>query len=131
MADETRFQIPEPQKPNPGSPIDQQLLARGALEQKELAQGFPEIQRHYDWVMRFVLKPALFFFVLWINWWWDSKVMQILFESGRLSSGFHLSDSVLIALITTSIANFLVLIHIVAKHLFPERREKKENAVGR
>lgn len=40
-------------------------------------------------------------------------------KSGAIRSKFHLDDSVLIALVSTSIANFLTLLVILAKHLFP------------
>ncbi len=77
MPDSQDFAIPDPIKPDPESSVDQQLLVFGALEQKELTEQFPEKQRHYNWVMRFVMKPALFLFVLWLNAWWDENIIHI------------------------------------------------------
>ena len=38
--------------------------------------------------------------------------------------GFHLSDKVLIVLLTTSIANFLALLTIIARFLFHGERDR-------
>ena len=73
----------------------------------------------WDWLLRFTLKILLFGFVIALNVWWDINVRRMLWESGRMGSSFHLNDPVLIALVTTSMANFVALIAIVAKHLFP------------
>ncbi len=66
---------------------------------------------------------ALIVFALVINWWWDLNVRALLWQSGRAGSGFHLNDSVLIALVTTSVANFLALVGIIARDLFSGRRK--------
>jgi|ERR1035437_7063316 hypothetical protein len=73
----------------------------------------------WDWKVRVYFRIALFIFVLVINGAWSYEIIKILWASGRTSGGFHLSDSVLIALVSTSIANFLGLVVIVARHLFP------------
>lgn len=119
MAGESSFTIPDPKPLDPEKPIDQQNLLSGTREQDQLGSKFPGTMRHYFWLKRFILMPSLFLFVISLNVWWDHSVMRLIRESGMNGSGFHLSDSVLIALITTSIANFLVLVHIVAKNLFP------------
>lgn len=121
MGDERDFPIPDPPKLDPNRPIDQQNLIRGEEERQQLSSWFPDLMKHYLWLKRFILMPVLFIFVIGLNIWWDWNVMHLLWQSGRANAGFRLSDSVLIALITTSIANFLVLIHIVAKNLFPPR----------
>jgi hypothetical protein len=72
-----------------------------------------------DWSLRRTLKIILFLFVVAINIWWTCTITRMLWHSGMTGSTFHLSDSVLIALVSTSIANFLALVVIIAKHLFP------------
>jgi hypothetical protein len=72
-----------------------------------------------DWRLKFWLKILLFAFVISMNVWWDTRVSDWIWYSGYIHGSFHLSDPVLIALATTSVANFLALILIVAKHLFP------------
>ena len=71
------------------------------------------------WWITAILKLTLFVFVLSLNVYWAHQVIRMVWKSGMSVSGFHLSDSVLIALVTTSIANFIALVVIVAKHLFP------------
>lgn len=89
------------------------------------ATGFSQDSRwalshsSWDWLLRFTLKILLFAFVIALNLWWDINVRTMLWESGQTGSSFHLHDPVLIALVTTSMANFVALIAIVAKHLFP------------
>jgi hypothetical protein len=56
-----------------------------------------------------------------INIYWAHQVVSMLWKSGNHNSGFHLDNSVQIALVTTSIANFLALVIVVAKHLFPPK----------
>ena len=75
--------------------------------------------RILDWKLGFCLKIILFTFVIGINVWWSIEVERMLWHSGVSGSTFHLNDSVLIALVTTSIANFLALVIVVARHLFP------------
>ena len=76
---------------------------------------------HFDWTLDFWLRALFFFFALLINIWWDYNVRQMIWQSGRTNAGFHLSDGVLIALLTTSIANFIGLLTIIANYLFRER----------
>lgn len=75
----------------------------------------------WDWLLRFILKIALFGFVIALNLWWDVNVRRMIWRSGTTGSQFHLNDPVLIALVTTSMANFVALIAIVARHLFPSK----------
>jgi hypothetical protein len=77
-----------------------------------------------DWWLRRRLKIALFIFVLVINIVWSYEVIKMLWSSGLNGTTFRLSDSVLIALVSTSIANFLGLVVIVARHLFPSDPSK-------
>jgi hypothetical protein len=76
-------------------------------------------QKSLDWVQKYLFKWFLFLFVVGISAWWSISVLRIVWKSGTSGSSFHLSDSVLIALVSTSIANFLGLVVIVARHLFP------------
>ena len=76
---------------------------------------------HFDWTLDFWLRLSFFLFALLINLWWDYNVRQMIWQSGRVNAGFHLSDGVLIALLTTSIANFIGLLTIIANYLFRER----------
>ncbi len=76
---------------------------------------------HFDWTLDFWLRLSFFLFALLINVWWDYNVRQMIWQSGRTNAGFHLSDGVLIALLTTSIANFIGLLTIIANYLFRER----------
>ena len=76
---------------------------------------------HFDWTLDFWLRLSFFLFALLINLWWDYNVRQMIWQSGRINAGFHLSDGVLIALLTTSIANFIGLLTIIANYLFRER----------
>jgi hypothetical protein len=118
-----QFPIPDPGKPDLDSPINQLSLAGAALEQKQLSGWWsPKWLERYDWAMRYVLRPVIFVVIVWLNIWWDVNVRDILWQAGRTGSGFHLENSVLIALITTSMANFLALVAIVARHLFPDSK---------
>ncbi len=76
---------------------------------------------HFDWTLDFWLRLSFFLFALVINIWWDYNVREMIWQSGRTNAGFHLSDGVLIALLTTSIANFIGLLTIIANYLFRER----------
>ncbi len=109
----------------PASPSPAGLLAyeeyRGfALDQ----QWQMEHARWRSW-RDISLSYVLFAFVLGINVWWESYVIHWIHLSGGKGSWFHLNDNVLIALATTSVANFIGLVAIVAKHLFPDISEKK------
>ena len=105
---------------SPVSPEDATLLREAALEEEEISGRLsPEWRDVYDWIMRFLLKPILFVVVLMGSAWWVWDVSLMVWQSGRSGSGFHLNDAVLIALITTSVANFLALVTIIANNLFP------------
>ncbi len=96
-------------------------LFRAIEEERRNKKGDLEKARRagMDWGLKFWLKILLFAFVLILNGCWDYQVIRWVWYSGTLGGYFHLSDPVLIALATTSTANFLALIFIVAKHLFP------------
>ena len=76
-------------------------------------------QKTWDWKQKYVLKWIMFGFVLGINIWWTRNVIRILWYSGFHTDGFHLDNNVLITLVSTSIGNFVALVAIVAKNLFP------------
>lgn len=79
---------------------------------------------NWDWRIRVCFRVFLFVFVLGINVYWSHQIVRLLWQSGSAGNNFHLSDSVLIALVSTSIANFLGLVVIVARHLFPSDPSK-------
>ena len=80
-------------------------------------------ERHADWGARYWLRVCFFFFALLLNLWWDLNVRDMVLQAGRAGAGFHLSDKVLVALLTTSIANFLALLGIIARFLFHRGEE--------
>ncbi|MHB8304176.1 MAG: hypothetical protein ACYDC6_15400 [Acidobacteriaceae bacterium] len=114
------MEIPRPQAFPPANIGVDDLALR---ESEGFAKDSRWALRHasWDWLLRFVLKIALFGFVIALNVWWDINVSRMLWESGHIGGPFHLNDPVLIALVTTSMANFVALIAIVAKHLFPAK----------
>jgi hypothetical protein len=123
-AEKSSFEIPEPKiVPVLESPGVTTLSANEAI-------GFSgdkesEMRRvHWDWRLRYCFKILLFVFVLALNIIWTYLIASFITRSGTDGSKFHLSDSVLIALASTSIANFLGLVVIVARHLFPSNSPK-------
>jgi hypothetical protein len=76
----------------------------------------------YERPLNISLKVCLFIFVITMNIWWTHRVLQLIWVSADSESAYHLDNSVLIALVTTSLANFLALVGIVAKHLFPSSK---------
>jgi hypothetical protein len=76
----------------------------------------------YEWLLNITLKFSLFIFVIAMNTWWTHRVLQLVWESSAMKPNYRLANSVLIALVTTSLANFLALVAIVAKHLFPSSK---------
>jgi len=70
---------------------------------------------------RYVLKWVMFLFVLGIDIWWTHNVLRMVWLCGS-KSYFHLDNSVLITLVSTSVGNFLALVAIVARNLFPGLR---------
>jgi hypothetical protein len=84
-------------------------------------EPFENFAFKWEWALRFLFKMVLFGFVLGVNIWWTRNVLRMIWRSGMTKGDFHLDDAVLIALATTSIAAFLALVTVVAKHLFPSR----------
>jgi len=130
MADEPRpdesksppFNIPEPKiEKLEASVADTLSLAEAAQE----FHGFQSGKKSsltlpwWDWIQTYILKWLLFAFVVVINVWWTRNILKMVWLSGSKGSYFHLDNDVLIALGSTSIANFLALVVIVAKNLFP------------
>jgi len=76
-------------------------------------------QKRLEWHQKYVLKWVMFVFVLFINIGWTGSILRILWLTGFHAYGFHLNDGVLITLVSTSIGNFVALVAIVARHLFP------------
>ena len=123
----TDFTIPPP-PPLEEESADVTSLRRALKEDEGNQKGTLEGEARrgiLDWNLRFWLKILLFVFVVSLNIWWDTRVADWVWYSGYAGGGFHLSDPVLIALATTSTANFLALILIVAKHLFPSDSGKR------
>jgi hypothetical protein len=117
------FKIPEPKiEKLEVSLADSLSLADAAQEYR----GFQSRDRSsltrswWDWIQVHLLKWILFGFVLAINMWWTNNILKMVWLSGSKGSYFHLDNNVLIALVSTSIANFLALVIIVAKSLFPD-----------
>jgi hypothetical protein len=115
------FEIPEPSADAVlGKPVDD-----GEAEKEYLAfsQSTDEAWKlsvpRMDWTLRRIFRISLFIFVLLINVCWSAAIIVMLWKSAKIGGNFRLSDSVLVALVTTSIANFLGLVVIVARHLFP------------
>ncbi len=106
---------------NHASLIDNQVsLTKDAdVEQKISDWLSPDNRTLFDWLQSFGFKLILFVFVLIGSAWWVWDVSQMVWQAGRSSSAYHLSDTVLVALITTSVANFLALVTIIANSLFP------------
>ena len=75
--------------------------------------------QHMDWSQKYYLKWVMFGFVLLINVIWTAGIFRILWLTGFHAYGFHLDNNVLITLVSTSIGNFVALVAIVARHLFP------------
>ena len=87
-------------------------LLRAAKEEEGNKKGTLEKEASHgnlDWSLKFWLKILLFAFVILLNVWWDTRVADWVWYSGYVGGGFHLSDPVLIALVSTSTANFLAL----------------------
>ena len=116
------FSIPKPPRLETEAALDPRSLKLAIDENEKNENGTLEKDGRrgvLDWNLRFTLKILLFVFVVFLNVWWDSRVADWIWYSGYTGGRFHLSDTVLIALATTSTANFLALILIIAKHLFP------------
>ena len=128
MADEPKpadsFDIPEPKiETDLVTSIPDRLSAK-EVTAFSFGKDLELKRRHWDWRLRVVFRVLLFSFVLGINGLWSYEILRIVWRSGSSNSNFHLSDSVLIALVSTSIANFIGLVVIVARHLFPNESPK-------
>jgi hypothetical protein len=99
-----------------------------ALEAKGFEEGTlaPTLddEGHADWTLDFCLRLLFFVFALLINTWWSVNVRDLVWQSGRTHSGFHLSDKVLVVLLTTSIANYIALLSIIARYLYRSSNKK-------
>ncbi len=120
------FQIPEPKLGGLEVSLADSMSLTDAVQE---LQGFQSksqsaLSRPWlDWFQAYLLKWMLFGFVLGINIWWTNNILKMVWLSGSKGSYFHLDNNVLIALVSTSIANFLALVIIVAKNLFPDSRK--------
>jgi len=129
---------PQPEKPKEPVKIPQPRIEKlevSVAESLSLAEATKEVSAfsqsrgewwlrspQYEWLLNIILKALLFTFVIAMNIWWTHRVLQLLWQSASLTSQYRLANSVLIALVTTSLANFLALVVIVAKHLFPSSK---------
>jgi len=111
--EEHKFNIPAEEAPS-----DDALAVR---EDADFGKEWLLKSGKLEWGLKYVFKILLFAFVLGMNIWWSHRVLQLVWDSAGSKSGYRLSDSVLIALVTTSLANFIALVAIVAKHLFPSK----------
>ncbi len=126
---------PQPNKPQEPFKIPEPKIERlevslaDSLSLADAAQEYRGFQSRnqsaltrswWDWIQVHVLKWILFGFVLGINIWWTNNILKMVWLSGSSPSYFHLDNGVLITLVSTSIANFLALVIIVAKNLFPD-----------
>jgi hypothetical protein len=109
-------EIPDPEIP--GTPEPDSLAAKEVTAFDHKAEWFLRSTQYERW-QNLILKTFLFIFIIVMNIWWTHRVLQLVWESADSKSNYHLANSVLIALVTTSLANFLALVAIVAKHLFP------------
>jgi hypothetical protein len=82
-----------------------------------------ELQQRQDWKQKYYFKWGLFVFILLINVYWMHHVITIVWYSGLRRYGFHLDNSVLITLVSTSVGNYVALVAIVARSLFPGEKK--------
>jgi hypothetical protein len=57
---------------------------------------------------------------------WITVVLLLIVQQGRSTSGFHVSDNIILAAIGSTTANIISVFVIVAKHLFPEKSAHKD-----
>jgi hypothetical protein len=116
------------QIPKPGTKETEEVPAANAVsyfealkEQSGFSSGKESElrQKSLEWSQKYYLKWIMFGFVLLINIAWTVSILRFLWLSGFNKGGFHLDNSVLITLVSTSIGNFVALVAIVAKNLFP------------
>jgi len=93
-------------------------LGAARLQPYEPAPVSTRQAQWWNWIQRYVLKWVMFGFVLGIDIWWTRNVLRMVWLSGS-GTYFHLDNSILITLVSTSVGNFLALVAIVAKNLFP------------
>jgi hypothetical protein len=105
----------------PNEPVEVDNLAVKEGEAFSTGKGFPTSFIKWEWGLKILFKVALFVFVIGVNIWWTYSVLKMIWKSGQTKADFHLNDTVLIALATTSLAAFLALVTVVAKHLFPSK----------
>jgi hypothetical protein len=115
--------IPDPEIPDLPDPDN---LASKEVAAFEKRRGWSlrsiQVERWLD----IILKTVLFIIVIAMNIWWTHRVLQLVWKSADSKSDYHLANSVLIALVTTSLANFLTLVAIVARYLFPDPRSSRD-----
>ncbi len=125
MPDDSRYPIPDPGTPDLTRPLNQISFGEALSEQGQMSATWsPKWREKYDWAMRFTLRPLLFLMVVMLNIWWDINVSRIVWRTGE--GRLHLDKTVLVALVTTSMANFIALVVIIAKHLFPRDKTRFE-----
>jgi len=124
VAEDSELPIPEPQIPETTSPLGFVSLREAEAEQNQLASRWfsPKTRETYDWAMTFVLKPVLFVIVVLLSWWWSVNVSKLVWASGK--GWISLDKSVLVALVTTSVGNFITVVIIIAKNLFPDAKKR-------
>ena len=66
------------------------------------------------------LRTAMSVLFMWMAWWWLCKVADIV-NNQTAEGRTHLSDTVLVALLTTTTINVLGLLYFVANYLFPKQ----------
>src|SRR5262245_49696100 len=94
-------------------------LPKWSLPQKE---GIERLSSLLDLALRLIMSAAF----LWMAWWWLSRVDTIICDQkveksvdGTITVEHRLSDTVLVALLTTTTINVLGLLYFVANYLFP------------
>src|SRR5260370_28885988 len=119
---EPPLEIPDPEVP--GTPAPDSLAAE---EVRAFGREWFLRSVQYERPLNLILKIILFIFVIAMNIWWTHRVLQLVWESADSKSAYHLANSILIALVTTSLTNFLALVGIVATHLFPSSTDPKNS----
>ncbi len=124
MPDDSELPIPPPRKPEVNTPLGVASLREAEAEQKQLGNRWssPKTRETYDWAMTFLLKPVLFAIVVGLSWWWSVNVSKLVWASGK--GWIALDKSVLVALVTTSVGNFITVVVIIAKNLFPYTKKQ-------
>lgn len=88
-----------------------QRVLRESLRTEELSD-YLDLRRMYGkWILIATLS-------------WITAIIVIVFLQGFKIEGFSLSDSVLLTLLGTTIANVVGLFILVVKYLFPENKSK-------